>query len=267
MLLLALGCGDGAGGSGSTSQGTTTAPGTAGTLASSESGLGSTSREDTSTGPSASTGAEGTTGPEPTTGTTGESEALGDPDVFRTPDEANVCAPTPAAECTPGDMAWVASEYGSELQRADAAWVDQHDTVYRLVAFVERVGPANIDAFVIDESGAPLAGIPVAFYYDSLKTPSRPDEWYPVKLEAITDGSGRAGFALGSGAYLPACGSGGPHAAWVSEAGEQPDTTVASDLAYRLGMLGGTNHRHLDLLFQRVAVGQAPAPGYCPLGG
>jgi hypothetical protein len=266
-LVLALGCGDDAGSS-STTTGSTTSPTTVGTAAASEDGPGSTSPAATSTGEIASSGTlGGSTDADTTAGSTGTGEELGDPTVFRTPDEASVCAMTPAAECTPSDMTWVGSEYGSEVQRADSAWADEHGAVYRLAALVERVGPSNIDAFVVDQAGAPLPGIPVAFYYDSLETPSRPDEWYPVKLEAVTDAQGRAGFALGSGAYLPACGAGGPHAVWVSEPGEPPDTTVASDLADRLGMLGGTNHRHLDLLFQRVDAGQAPAAGYCPLGG
>ncbi|MCH9688276.1 MAG: hypothetical protein K0V04_42995, partial [Deltaproteobacteria bacterium] len=194
----------------------------------------STGREpDSSTGfepPATSTGTE--TG----ASSTGPGDALPEPDVFRTPDRADVCGPTPQQPCTPADMAWVAAEYGAEVGRADPQWVDVHGAVYRLIALVERVGPSNIDVFVVDESGSPLAGTAVAFYYDSLRTPSRPDEWYPVKVEATTDGQGRAGFALGPGAYLDACGGGGPHAVWVSEPGTMPDTTVASDLADHLGM-------------------------------
>lgn len=267
-FVLALGCGDDSGagtgpsasatgpGSGSGPTGTTMAHATDGPDSSTSS---------TSANASTSTGLDGSSTESGASGSSG-GESLGEPSVFRTPDEANVCAPTPMEPCTPGDMTWVAAEYGAEVQRADEPWVDPQDPVYRLVAFVERVGPSNIDAFVIDEGGAPLVGIPVAFYYDSLMSPSRPDEWYPVKIEATTDAQGRAGFALGGGAYLDACGGGGPHAVWVSEPGAAADSTVPSDLADRLGMLGGTNHRHLDLLFQRVGPGQLPAGGYCPLG-
>ncbi len=221
-----------------------------------------------------STGGSSGSGPDDTTtdGTTAEASTgkggeLRDPTVFRTPDRADVCGPTPRAPCAAGDMAWVATEYGMELTRADDPWVDAHGAVYRLIALVERLGPSNIDVFVVDQDGAPIADTPVAFYYDSLRNPARPDEWYPVKVEAITDVQGRAGFALGPGAYLDTCGGGGPHAIWVSEPGVAPDTTVASDLADRLGMLGGTNHRHLDLLFQRVSPGAAVSPGTCPLSG
>lgn len=259
-----MGCGDD--GSGTTGVDPTTGPTSAtGTTTSSDD-----SGTDTSSGEAGSSD-EGTTGgttdgDTTAAGSTGPGGELPDPAVFRTPDVADVCAPTPDEPCTPGDMAWVAAEYGSEVARADDAWVDAHGAVYRLIAFVERVGPSNIDAFVIDEAGAPMVGVPVAFYYDSLENPSRPDEWYPVKIEAMTDAQGRAGFALGGGAYLDACGAGGPHAVWVSEPGAMPDSTVASDLADRLGMLGGTEHRHLDLLFQRLAPAASLGRGQCPLG-
>lgn len=192
--------------------------------------------------------------------------ALGDPAVFRTPDLNAVCGPTPPDPCTPGDMAWVAAEYGSTFTRADPAAAAAAGTVFRLVEFSEREGPSNIDVFVVDAAGAPLAGIPVAFYFSSAPDASRPDEWYPVKVTGITEVTGRVGFALTASAYLPACGAGGPHAIWVSVPGAAPDTTIPSDLADRLGMLGGTNHRHLDLLFQRVDIpGNAADAVRCPL--
>lgn len=269
--MLAAACGDDA----STTE-TGVGPGDSGMVTTdAETSASETSTTDTSvsSGGSSDPGSTSADTTDATTGDSTEGDSTGaggelpDPAVYRTPDVADVCGPTPEAPCTPGDMAWLAAEYGSEVQRADDAWVAAHGAVYRLVAFVERVGPSNIDAFVIDEAGAPLPGIPVAFYYDSLESPSRPDEWYPVKIETVTDPQGRVGFALGGGAYLDACGAGGPHAIWVSEPGVAPDTTVASDLADRLGMLGGTEHRHLDLLFQRVGPGQALAAAYCPLGG
>lgn len=183
------------------------------------------------------------------------------PAVFRAPDEAPVCGPTPPDPCTPSDMAWVATEYGSEVRRAEAA-----GEVYRLVEIAERVGPSSIDVFVVDGGGAPLEGITVAFTWPDAPNPSRPDEWYPGKVTATTDDRGRAGFSLAASAYLSSCGGGGPHAIWVSMQGATPDTSIPSDLADRLGMLGGTNHRHLDLMFQRQVVGEASIdPVRCPL--
>ena len=188
------------------------------------------------------------------------------PLVFRCADEAPVCSPTPPEDCTAADLAFVTSEYGSSVRRADDGGGAR--TVYRLVAFVERVGPANIDVLVVDRAGDIVTGVPVAFYWPDAPDASRPDEWYAVKITTPTGADGVAGFALGSGAYLSCCGCGGPHAIWVSEPGPAPDTTIPSDLADRLGMLGGTNHRHLDLIFQRVDPPPGPAPvdaGRCPL--
>jgi hypothetical protein len=52
----------------------------------------------------------------------------------------------------------------------------------------------------------------------------------------------------------------------VSEPAGAPDTSVPSDLADALGMLGGTNHRHLDIIFQRIDPATPPADGVrCPL--
>jgi hypothetical protein len=189
-----------------------------------------------------------------------------DPAVFRTPDANAVCGPTPADPCTPGDMAWVAAEYGSTYARADAAAIEAAGVVFRLIELSEREGPSGIDVYVADARGAPLAGIPVAFYFSSAPEASRPDEWYPVKVTGTTEATGRVGFALTADAYIPSCGAGGPHAIWISAPGATPDTTLPSDLADRLGMLGGTNHRHLDLLFQRVEVPGNPVDAVrCPL--
>lgn len=243
-------------GPGSSSSETSGAP-TTGTTAPPTTGDASTGDASTTT----DTGTSGTTsGSDTSSSTTGAVDPPGDPAVYRTPDVNTVCGPTPADPCTASDMTWVANEYGSTVTRADG-----DGEVYRLLALVEREGPANLDVFVIDAAGQPLVGVPVAFYFDSAPEPSRPDEWYPVKVTGVTEASGRVGFALAGSAYL-GCGEGGPHAIWISQPGPAPDTTVPSDLADRLGMLVGTNHRHLDLLFQRVTPGDALLAPFCPLG-
>jgi len=193
-------------------------------------------------------------------------DSPGDPAVFQTPDPLVVCNPTPAQACTPSDMDWVASEYGTTFQRASADAIEASGQGFRLIALVEREGPSNLDVFVVDEAGAPLSGIPVAFYFSTAPDTSRPDEWYPVKVTGMTEASGRVGFALTASAYLDTCGGGGPHAIWISQPDSEPDTTVPSDLVDALGMLGGTNHRHLDLLFQRMDPATAPVDAVrCPL--
>ncbi|MFH1438290.1 MAG: hypothetical protein ABIJ56_21455 [Pseudomonadota bacterium] len=153
----------------------------------------------------------------------------GDPDVFD-------------MEGVERDLAWLAAEYGSQFQRADMERICVPGGVYRLTEFREREGPSNIDVTVFDEGGSPIASLPVAFYWPDAPETSREDEWYPVKFTGITNDEGRVGFALGGGSYHGP-GEGGPHAIWVS------DETYPGDLADRLGMLVGTNHRHLDLTF------------------
>ena len=195
-----------------------------------------------------------------------ESHCYDDPAVFRAADVADVCSQTPPEDCTPADMGFVLSEYGSIVTRTPDT--GEASPVYRLAAFVERLGPSNIDVLVVDHQGNPMADVPVAFYWPDAPEDSRPDEWKIKKLTTMTGANGVAGFALGGGAYLPCCGCGGPHAVWISEPGAAPNTTVASDLADYLGMLGNTNHRHLDLIFQRVDPPPAGRPSdatRCPL--
>ena len=251
VVLLVSACGD----DGSS---TSTIGGTGGQGGSTTSGTGGSAGGTTSSGGGGLGGSGGTGGGE------GGGGGLGDPAVFRSADPLAVCSPTPPQSCTPADMSFVASEYGSTVTRHDAD--GETLPAYRLIAFVEREGPSNIDVLVVDEEAQPIVGLPVAFYFSSAPDPSRADEWYPNKVTGITQANGIAGFAIGSGAYLPSCGSGGPHAIWVSEPGATADTTVPSDLADALGMLGGTNHRHLDLIFQRITPGRPVTDAViCPL--
>ncbi|MFO0635524.1 MAG: hypothetical protein U0168_22000 [Nannocystaceae bacterium] len=94
------------------------------------------------------------------------------PAILRTVDDAPVCGATPQAPCTAGDEAWLAAEYGSTLTRVDDDALAQAGEGFRLVAWVERVGPANIDVFVRDVDGSALAEVEVAFYFLDAPTPS-----------------------------------------------------------------------------------------------
>ena len=191
-----------------------------------------------------------------------------DPVVYRAHDEADVCSSNPPADCTLSDMAWVASEYGFTVDRAPDGWTGSAPYVYRLVGLVERVGPSNIDVYVIDEAGSPIVGVRVAWWWPDVGSASgavatSTDEWYASMLPGTTEASGRVGFMLAGSAYLPCCGCGGPHAVWISE--PSASGAVPSDRAGALGMLGGTNHRHMDLVFQRwPLVGEPTGTARCP---
>ncbi|MBN2359107.1 MAG: LysM peptidoglycan-binding domain-containing protein, partial [Deltaproteobacteria bacterium] len=152
----------------------------------------------------------------------------------------------------PRDMNWVAQTYGSDFERTTMTAPD--GSVYRLAEIREREGPSNIDVYVRDAQGNPIAGVPVncTNRYNNEQLPT-----------AVTDTSGRAGFAMGPGSYIfeDTIGSG----AFNIGVG---NGDIPSDQGLRLGMLGNTNHRHLDLVFELVqeapqataAQPQAPAP-------
>lgn len=72
-------------------------------------------------------------------------------------------------------------------------------------------------------------------------------------VSGFTNLNGDNGFAMGRGAYYdPAKGQIGPHACWVYGAN--------SDVIYGLGMRVGSNHDHLDFVFQQTAEEPPPPP-------
>ncbi len=72
----------------------------------------------------------------------------------------------------------------------------------------------------------------------------------------VTNLNGDVGFAMGGGAYdfVPAI---GPHAVWVW--GQN------SDVILGLGMKGGTNHDHINLVFQQSVVDEPPVDPEVPV--
>ncbi|MBN2359116.1 MAG: cellulase family glycosylhydrolase [Deltaproteobacteria bacterium] len=134
------------------------------------------------------------------------------------------------------DMEWVAQTYGSDFERATMTAPD--GSVYRLVEMRERTGPSNIDVYVQDAAGNPLPGVPVTC------TNRYNNEQLPT---VVTGADGRAGYAMGGGSYiLPSTVGSGAFNIGVG------DGDIPSDQGLRLGMLGGTNHTHLDLVFELV---------------
>lgn len=120
--------------------------------------------------------------------------------------------------------------------------------------------PATIIATMLDVNGNPAANVPVSFYWPD--APERPDcGGFNRCVVGLTNDEGKVGFAMGGGAYYwpPNI---GPHATWVC--GEN------SDVCNGLGMLGGTNHRHVDPTYQWVNPDEPPPPpppgGDCPWG-
>lgn len=104
-------------------------------------------------------------------------------------------------------------------------------------------GPATLVVRIEDADGNALEGVPVIFYW-----PDAP--WLPPEQQAcgldrglviLTKSNGNAEFAMGGGAYyFPP--DGGPHVVWLP--------TEGTDCLRGLGMLGGTDHTHLDSVWR-----------------
>ena len=127
----------------------------------------------------------------------------------------------------PQDMDWVAEVYGSWIEKA-APGAD--GSVFRIVELREIEGPVTIKVSVKDRSGNPLPGVTVRCSSPVEEEVKSTEEDGTVSLCAMGD-------------YIKPRGSGGARSMEVL--GEAP-----SDIARALGMLGATNHRHLDVVFQ-----------------
>ncbi len=127
------------------------------------------------------------------------------------------------------DLAWVRDTYGSYVEFGQPAG----GGYYRIVELKERIGPSNIDVWILDENGDPVPNMMLRF------------DWPEGEVEQATNGEGKVGFPLGMGSYIHDRQFGGPHS--IRVVCEYP-----SDVARAFGMLAATNHRHLDVVFQFV---------------
>lgn len=128
----------------------------------------------------------------------------------------------------PRDMEWVAQTYGSWIEKGTPA---ADGSIFRVVELREIEGPVTIKVTVKDSAGNPLPGVSVRCSW-----PGEGEE-----IESTEDDGTVSLCAMGD--YINPWGSGGARSMKVL--GEVP-----SDIARALGMLGGTNHRHLDVVFQ-----------------
>lgn len=152
------------------------------------------------------------------------------------------CEPTPTP--TPGPpITPTVTIYNCEGEIATTSWLTSTfgEVMWSEGSLAElrcSEGPAVLVVHVEDLEGKPVENATVILYW-----PDAP--WLPAELQSCnlergvygpTNANGDIGFGLGPGSYYypPA---GGPHVMWVAGGG--------SCLA-GLGMLGGTNHEHLD---------------------
>lgn len=154
------------------------------------------------------------------------------------------------------DWAWLNDSFGQvAIERSDAGEGLSH--VYRIMCLRDTLGPAAQVAKVVDEAGDPLEGIRVVRHWPDapeLTDLAPANMWRERGVHGPTNVNGELGFGMGKYDYYAAS-STGPAAIWVA------DPAGSSDLISGLGMLEFTNHRHLDIVFQREAiVSQAAAP-------
>ena len=104
-------------------------------------------------------------------------------------------------------------------------------------------GPTALVIHVENTGGSTMENVPVVFYWPDADL--LPPEQQACGLErgivGYTDISGDVGFGMGPGAYYLPPGA-GPHVVWVAIEG--------TDCLRGMGMLGGTNHVHLDSVWR-----------------
>jgi hypothetical protein len=120
---------------------------------------------------------------------------------------------------------------------------------YFLVQLREQLGPSNIDVFCHPHDRRRR----IAFFWPDAPTETSPYEPEIVAFYQYPDeGTAKVGFALGPGSYYwPSLGQVGPHTIWIEEIDETFEI-LRSAYVRGLGMLGDTNHRHLNLTFKWI---------------
>ncbi|HSR33691.1 MAG TPA: hypothetical protein VLY63_24255 [Anaerolineae bacterium] len=131
---------------------------------------------------------------------------------------------------------WLVSNFG-------AVTLDRGTGVASVRVLREVEGPSTLVVWVENADGDPIENVPVVFYWAG--APLLPPEQQACGLDrgivGLTKSTGETGIGMGGGAYYfpPA---GGPHVVWVAAEG--------TDCLGGLGMLGGTNHIHLDSVWR-----------------
>lgn len=157
----------------------------------------------------------------------------------------------------PKTLAWAKAEYGIDFTQPQVA---EGELAYFLVGLYEKTGESSHITKVVDAQGNPLEGEDVTFYWPSSPDPpDPPTELYPTDhrqnfTHGLTNENGDIGPGMGTGAYISK-GECGPHEVWVRH------PTTFSVHVKCIGMLGSTNHDHLNLKIQlRPAEGEPLPP-------
>jgi len=166
------------------------------------------------------------------------------------------------AEGKARDWAWLKAKYGNVRIHPVQGVVGANDEVYKMIELREKVGPATAIVKLLDEKGETLTGRAIAQGWRD--GPQLPDDMdpagglpagYPNKGNAaFPNDNGELGFGWGGGEYYYLDqGQEGAHYYWVC--------TFHSEVVTGIGMLPGTEHAHLDMVFQRQYGPDAVDPG------
>jgi hypothetical protein len=152
------------------------------------------------------------------------------------------------------DWAWLVANFGAiNLERATIP--EGVAQVYRIVKLQDIEGPATQLVNVVNQEGRRLEGLTVVRYWpDAPKLPEWPppiSRWRDRGVYGPTNVNGDIGFGMGRGDYYSPPGA-GASAVWVA------NQSGPSDFISGLGMVGGTNHRHLDVYYQLKDAGAPP---------
>lgn len=156
---------------------------------------------------------------------------------------------------------WLIANFGAiSLERAKVS--EGVNQVYRIVRLQDSEGPAVQMVSARDQSGNPIEGITVVRHWADApqlpKWPAPASMWRERGVYGATNMNGEIGFGMGRGDYYFAP-SGGASAVWIA------DQAGPSDLICGLGMLGATNHRHLDIVYQLEEVDMPSPPPPLPV--
>lgn len=149
------------------------------------------------------------------------------------------------------DMDWLHQNYGPmEFGQSSG------DGTYMARQLLEDKSYSNaLVVRVLDENWEPVEGERVAFYWPDAPV-DEDSGWYGQCVVCTTNSEGNCGFGMGGGAYYKPNETRGPHAAWIYGDGK-------SDMVDGLGMIYGTNHEHMNVVFVLRAGNGEPPPDPC----
>lgn len=144
------------------------------------------------------------------------------------------------------------SKGGDRAQNGQRYW--------KIIGFEVRTGIAAYMTQVKTASGGPAANIVVFRHWPdapNLPAGTNPD-YFPNAVGGWTDANGIQGSPYGDDSVTGA--NGGPDYIWLSS-DPSGGARIGSDMATRLGWIGGTDHLTANLIYQDVLKGSTPSSG------